>query len=233
MQHEEEKGMRLRSIYSHMEKGAAAVPAGENCKLVLRHSIRHDPVTADDMDATLTEEGRAMAQWFGSGIGYEIGHVASSSRQRNIQTCQAILSGKGVEREIAIARDELETPHAQDLELSGAAFAELNYYCRDILHRLKNGGLPGFNPIGVATRIMTDYIFASGNACGCVDLFCTHDFQMAILLAGLFGYSPDDEMSQEGEWPLMLEGMILWGERSHFWCAWRGEVREFINHGIR
>ena len=32
--------MELKSIYQHMEKGAAAVPDKANCKIVFRHSIR-------------------------------------------------------------------------------------------------------------------------------------------------------------------------------------------------
>lgn len=76
---------------------------------------------------------------------------------------------------------------------------------------------------------MLDYIFDNGNIENTVDLFCTHDFQMAILYAYLFDFGKIKDDFIKNKWPMMLEGMIIWGARNHFWCSWRNEVKEFIN----
>ena len=73
-------------------------------------------------------------------------------------------------------------------------------------------------------------MFANGNKENSVDLFCTHDFQMAILYAGLFNFAETKDSIINNKWPMMLEGMIFWGNRNHFWCAWRGEVKEYKNY---
>lgn len=222
--------MKICSIYKHMEAGAVAVPMGANSKLVFRHSIRKKIESGVGREVELTNEGCEMARWFGSNLDVEIGHVASSSCKRNIDTCKWILDGKGVEREIEIASDELECPQAKDLELSSKVFEQYNFESTKIIHDLKTKGLPGFNTIRVASQIMLDYIFKTGNKRDTVDLYCTHDFQMAILYAGLFDYDPTPATLKELKWPMMLEGMILWGEREHFWCAWRNEIRDFISY---
>ena len=76
---------------------------------------------------------------------------------------------------------------------------------------------------------MLDYIFENGNEKNKVDLFCTHDFQMAILYAHLFDFASSRKSIEKNKWPMMLEGMIFWGNRKHFWCSWRNEIKEFEN----
>lgn len=221
--------MELKSIYQHMEKGAAAVPNKANCKIVFRHSIRKSIESGVGREVPLTDEGMVLAQWFGQNLNYEIGFVASSSCDRNKHTCMEILSGKGVQKDIITARNELECPQAKDEILSGKVFNQYNFRSDVIIHKVKTEGLPGFNTIEEATKIMLDYFFSNGNRENTVDLFCTHDFQMAILFACLFDFDPTEETLKHDKWPMMLEGMIFWGKRTHFWCSWRGEIKEFVN----
>lgn len=210
-----------------MEEGTAVVPTGANFKIVLRHSIREKIDSDSIRDAELTDEGIVLSKWFGRYIEGEIGYIASSSCKRNIDTCKYILEGKGITKKIIIASNELEWPQAKDLELSSEVFKQYNSECTTIIHKLKTEGLPGFNNIKVTSQIMLDYIFNTGNKKNNIDIYCTHDFQMAILNAYLFDYDP---LQGKIKWPMMLEGMIFWGKREHFWCAWRNEIREFINY---
>ena len=221
--------MNLKAIYHHMEKGAQAVPEKANCKIVFRHSIRKSIVSGVGREVPLTNEGITLAQWFGQNLKYDIGFFASSSCERNIHTCKEILAGKGVHKDIVIASEELECPPAKDKELSGKIFEQYNFKSDIIIHKVKTEGLPGFNTIKKASQIMLDFIFSNGNEENTIDLFCTHDFQMAILYAYLFDYDPMDETLKHQQWPMMLEGMIFWGDRKHFWCSWRDEIKEFIN----
>ena len=111
-------------------------------------------------------------------------------------------------------------------------FTDLNYQNDEIIFRMNNENLPGFNSVEVATKIMIDFIFSNGCKKNTVDLFCTHDLQMAVLYSGLFGFGKTKDSIFQNKWPMMLEGMILWGERNHFWCSWRNEIKEFVNFSI-
>lgn len=126
--------------------------------------------------------------------------------------------------------NELEGPQTKDKVLSDEVFEKNNFANDEIIFQMKKGGLQGFNSIEDATKIMLDFMFTNGNQENTVDLFCTHDFQMSILYAGLFDFAKTKESIKENKWPMMLEGMIFWGNRKHFWCSWRNEVKEFINY---
>jgi hypothetical protein len=212
-----------------MEKGAEKVPNDTNCKIIFRHSIRHR-IDLNDIRATeLTNEGIELAKSFGRGIGCKIGFVGSSTCTRNIQTCEEIFNGCGYVLPINHARNELELPQVNNKELSNKTFKEYNFENTRIIYALKNNGLPGFNSLEKASKIMFDYMFSNGNKENTVDLFCTHDFQMAILYAHLFDFGKTKDDFAKYKWPMMLEGMITWGTKSHFWCSWRGEIKEFVD----
>ena len=219
--------MKLKSIYEHMENATKKIPENANCKIIFRHSIREKIDSGVGRKVKLTDEGVELARFFGRNLETEIGFVASSSCDRNIQTCEEILLGAKCKREIIIAPNELEGPQTKDKGLSDKVFEQYNFANNEIIYQMKKDSLPGFNSVEDATKIMVDFMFANGNKENSVDLFCTHDFQMAILYAGLFNFAETKDSIINNKWPMMLEGMIFWGNRNHFWCAWRGEVKEY------
>ena len=221
--------MKLISIYEHMEKGASKVPGGQNCKIIFRHSIRGKIESGVGREVSLIDEGIELCKSFGRNLQYDIGYVASSTCLRNIQTCENILLGKDQNRNIVKASKELEYPQTKDRFLSDKVFEELKFNNQEIIFKLKKEGLEGFNSIQESAKIMLDYMFSNGNLENTVDLYCTHDFQMAILYAYLFDFASTRRSIENNKWPMMLEGMILWGEKNHFWCSWRNEIREFLN----
>ena len=221
--------MKLKSIYEHMENATKKIPENANCKIIFRHSIRGKIDSGVGRKVKLTDEGVELARFFGRNLETEIGFVASSSCDRNIQTCEEILLGAKCKREMIIAPNELEGPQTKDKGLSDKVFEQYNFANNEIIYQMKKDCLPGFNSVEDATKIMVDFMFANGNKENSVDLFCTHDFQMAILYAGLFNFAETKDSIINNKWPMMLEGMIFWGNRNHFWCAWRGEVKEYNN----
>lgn len=221
--------MKLKSIYEHMENATKKIPENANCKIIFRHSIRGKIDSGVGRKVKLTDEGVELARFFGRNLETEIGFVASSSCDRNIQTCEEILLGAKCKREIIIAPNELEGPQTKDRGLSDKVFEQYNFANNEIIYQMKKDCLPGFNFVEDATKIMVDFMFANGNKENSVDLFCTHDFQMAILYAGLFNFAETKDSIINNKWPMMLEGMFFWGNRNHFWCAWRGEVKEYNN----
>ena len=222
--------MKLKSIYEHMENATKKIPENANCKIIFRHSIRGKIDSGVGRKVKLTDEGVELARFFGRNLETEIGFVASSSCDRNIQTCEEILLGAKCKREIIIAPNELEGPQTKDKGLSDKVFEQYNFANNEIIYQMKKDCLPGFNSVEDATKIMVNFMFANGNKENSVDLFCTHDFQMAILYAGLFNFAETKDSIINNKWPMMLEGMVFWGNRNHFWCAWRGEVKEYKNY---
>lgn len=220
--------MKLVSIYEHMETGASKVPVGQNCKIIFRHSIRGKIESGVGREVSITDEGIELCKSFGRNLQYDIGYVASSTCLRNIQTCENILLGKGQNRNIVKAPNEMEYPHIKDSFISNKIFEELKFNNQEIIFKLKNEGLEGFNSIQESAKIMLDYMFSNGNLENTVDLYCTHDFQMAILYAHLFDFTSTRKSIENNKWPMMLEGMIFWGEKNHFRCSWRNEIRDFV-----
>lgn len=211
-----------------MKLGASKVPNNENCKIIFRHSIRGEIHSGVGKDVPLTNEGIELCKSFGKHLQYDIGFVASSSCPRNIQTCENILLGSNKKRQIVLAPNQLECPQIKDRDLSDKVFDKLQSNTPEIIFRMKNDFLQGFNTLEESANIMLDFIFENGNEKNKVDLFCTHDFQMAILYAHLFDFAATRESIINNTWPMMLEGMIFWGDRKHFWCSWRNEIKEFI-----
>lgn len=220
--------MKLFSIYKHMEDGALAAPKDENIKIIFRHSIRESIRSGVGRDVPLTNEGIELARSFGRNLSRQIGFIASSSCDRNFRTCESILEGKKAKKEIVIASRELELPQIKDRSLSDKIFEEMNYQSDKVLLKLRMEGLPGFNSVEQSGKIILDYIFLHGNQRNEVDLFCTHDFQMAILYSYLFDFGATELSILQNKWPMMLEGMIFWGKRENFWCSWRGEIKNFV-----
>lgn len=208
--------MKLKSIYEHMENATKKIPENANCKIIFRHSIRGKIDSGVGRKVKLTDEGVELARFFGRNLETEIGFVASSSCDRNIQTCEEILLGAKCKREIIIAPNELEGPQTKDKGLSDKVFEQYNFANNEIIYQMKKDCLPGFNSVEDATKIMVDFMFANGNKENSVDLFCTHDFQMAILYAGLFNFAETKDSIINNKWPMMLEGMIFLGKSKSF-----------------
>ena len=76
-----------------------------------------------------------------------------------------------------------------------------------------------------------DFVFNTGNKGSCIDLYCTHDFHIGMLLAVMFD-DIDTIDNLAANWPNMLEGMLLYGTRESFYCLWRGKTKYFRNYLI-
>ena len=74
-----------------------------------------------------------------------------------------------------------------------------------------------------------DFVFTTGNKKHSIDLYCSHDFYIGMMLDIMF-----DEIETVEDlttnWPNMLEGMLLYGTREAFFCVWRGKIRYFTNY---
>ena len=194
-----------------------------NVKLLLRHSIRQSLKGVDDtISISLTEEGILNAYNFGKNLPWNIGVASTSIARRCIQTVDKIVEGSR-SGHIVSPTDILTSPALFDLELAKETHsAEGNL--KNIARKLSQGQtLPGFYSVKITAEKLLDYIFSVGNECKTLDLFCTHDFNVVILLSYLM-LSIADSDKIVMDWPVPLEGIYLWGERYDFNYFWKGKI---------
>jgi len=229
--------MNILTIYKTMEESIKLCPKGENIKFLFRHSIREEIMkgasNADMQKAELTREGRIMAERLGESFDFDIGSVSSSHTQRCIDTCKEIINGyKGnhIQNNYEIILSKmLQCPHldkeknvSKELKTWEKLGTEGIFDCF-----AKNIEMLGFFDLEKSSKRIINYIFNTGNKKNTIDLFCTHDFQLAMLL--LYFNKNKNEFKEklfndkEMEWPFMLEGMFLWGNENSYSAIWRGK----------
>lgn len=214
-----------------MSDDSLAIPNGVNVKMVFRHSFRDTLQGKDNPDAVpLNEEGKRAALEFGMGIYPEIGQMHSSFAPRCIQTLEYINMGKRSNIPIVVSKEILGEGFTMNKKLADQSF-KLGGSLKGIVYRLVHEvAVPGFYPIRLTTKFMLDYIFSTGNDDNKIDLYCTHDFHIALMISLIFDINKlTDIVSQ---WPRMLEGFWVWGNRDDFYIVWRGQYRHLVNYLI-
>lgn len=208
-----------------METGASAIPAKENIKLLFRHSIRSSSAKSNEPNGlTLTREGEMMAQYFGRNIVYSIGTVICSHFRRCVQTVEQMQMGRN--EEWIIHTDERLSANLICPNEEGQSFIfELGL--KKVVCMLANGiSLRGFNSADACISSIVDLVFSTGNENGTLDLYCTHDIHIMLVIARLFRIEKLEEIRDN--WPYMLEGIYLWGRREDFYVTWRGQTKRFV-----
>lgn len=221
--------MVLRSIYPSLEDSARLLPSSGNIKFIFRHSLRptlqgvkkHEKVR-------LTIEGEKLATELGESISYSIGELHSSIIPRCIQTINCIMENRQEQRNIILSQEVLTDVFAKDREIANISFKKIGSL-KKLVYNLQSGEpIKGFRPFDDCISMILDYIFSTGNKANKLDLYCTHDLQLAMLNSALF-YPESSIEVIEHHWPNMLEGMFFWGKRENFYCVWRGRIKRHIN----
>jgi hypothetical protein len=225
--------MKILSIYKSMEKSAELCPDGQNIKMLIRHSIRQEVRSDTGLEAfenaQLTREGRKMAERLGESLSMDIGTISSSCTQRCIDTCQEIINGYNKSHSKyyhdIIKTEMLQRPHCKNVQEEHDTWEKIGM--KGILDGFAiNTDMPGIYDIETSVNRMVDYIFETGNDNNSIDIFCTHDFQLAMLLLFFNGKVPEYKQklfNEDDNWPFMLEGMFLWKSESSINVLWRDE----------
>jgi hypothetical protein len=224
--------MKIFSIYESMQESANLCPVNTNIKMLMRHSVRQDikeGASVEEMqNAQLTREGKVMAKRFGSSIEMSVNTISSSCNQRCVDTCSELIKGynkthRKFNGEI-IKTKLLECPHSKGTE-DGGTFKRLGI--EGIFDGWVNHvDMHGIYDINISSNKLLDYIFGTGNINNTLDIFCMHDFQLAMLL--LFFNNNSIEFKQRlfapDYWPFMLEGMFLYENKTNINWIWRGKL---------
>lgn len=211
-----------------MDEDAAKIPEGENVKMVFRHSFRDtlQGTAAPDL-VPLNENGVQSANSLGNELFGEIGQMHSSHAPRCIQTLECISQGKGLHLPISVSKDILGDGFATDRELASMSFRSIGSLKKVADLLAHDVTVKGFRPIRQTVKSMLDYIFNNGNEPGKIDLYCTHDFHIALMICLIFNQNSHKDIASE--WPCMLEGFFAWGTRKNFTIIWRGRSCHCVN----
>lgn len=217
--------LKMKSLYMEMNENAKHIPANANVKFIFRHSFR-DPFEKENdyRTMTLNEYGIQKAREFGMSIEYPLGSVFSSSLKRCVQTLQFMTNSDN----IVIAPDYLTSVFTYDSKQADQQIRLLGSLKKVIIALKKGDTLPGFYPLKKTVSNLIDFIFSTGNKACSMDLYCTHDFHIGMLLVMLFDDLNDFE-SLSTNWPRMLEGVLLYGTRDSFYCFWRNKSKFISN----
>jgi broad specificity phosphatase PhoE len=229
--------MRIFSIYKSMEKSAELCPDRQNVKMLIRHSLRQD--VRDDAGleaiekALLTREGKKMAERLGESLDMDIGTISSSCTQRCVETCQEIMNGYNKNHSKynhdIIKTEVLQRPQCKNVQEEHGTWEKIGM--SGIFDGFaKNIDMPGIYDLETSVGRMVNYIFETGNKNDSIDIFCTHDFQIAMLLLFLNGKNLEYKQilfNESDNWPFMLEGMFLWKSESGINVLWRDEKYTF------
>lgn len=204
---------------------------GTNMKLVIRHSIRPSLKGVDfsnSINIGLTEEGIEMAFTFGNGLSIPLGFVSSSESIRCVQTIEAILDGANTNYSKIETSRILTSPAIKNQKEAMKTLCNTNL--KQVAYLLSiNQQVIGFTNIRTTSEMILDYIFESGNEENSLDIYCTHDFNIVILLLFFWPSINTYKLITEN-WPEPLEGVIICGNRNEFEVYWRNYFFHYTNH---
>ena len=214
--------MVIQSIYRTMNDDASRIPDGINRKLIFRHSFRNKLHGVKNHDEVLlNQEGERAAFLFGKGISATIGQMHSSYIPRCVQTLEYINMGKNQHIPIMVSEDILGNGFTMNKKIADQSFKSVGSLKKVVQLLMNDIPVDGFYPIRHTTKTMLDYIFSTGNEVDKLDLYCTHDFHIALVISQIFDLRGLDEIISQ--WPNMLEGFFVWGTREDFRLLWRGK----------
>lgn len=210
-----------------MKESARTIPECVNAKLVIRHSIRQPLRTNENpYMVPLTDEGICLARHFGRGLNISLGYVLTSRALRCIQTVESIIEGSFSDSVMYESIDMIRLCASN--EVDNSILLQRGISAKRLIAQINSEiEIPGLLSINQIVKNHLDIIFSNGGAYGTLDVFCTHDFQMMVLLSSLFDKVSDID-SIRLVWPRMLEGFFFWGERNDFYCSWRNRTKHYV-----
>ena len=193
--------------------------------MIFRHSFR-DPFIGESDYRTklLNEYGIQQAKAFGMAIEYPVGSIYSSELERCRQTVICMTNNDNIN----VVPEILTTVFTYDSVLADQQIRRLGSLKKTLMELKCGNTLPGFYPLEKIVNKILDFVFSTGNKEHTIDLYCTHDFHIGMMLIMLF-----DDINTldalQANWPRMLEGVLLYGSRDSFYCYWRGKSCHVFN----
>lgn len=194
-------------------------------KLLIRHSTRPPLKGSKDPDSVLlTKEGVTKAVDLGKSLRLPIRNCYSSNIPRCLQTLESILEGAQQKRDIKF-NEILSLGMFEDQNLCREFIIEnsLRYTIYRIYPEISKMDIPmGFIDIHTCASKILKLLFDEDDDDNFLDIYCTHDYQIAVLVTLLFNCDVTVDSIKE-MWPEMLEGIYFSGQPTNLKCYYRNQ----------
>lgn len=197
-------------IADYIRSPLELAPLDHHVALLVRHSIRF-PINVPEETwlASLTSEGIQLAEEFGAWLAPRRSpyRVMTSPVGRCVETSRSVIRGANWPNPVVI-----------DQKL-GFPFIEKGW------QRVNSDG--SLTEIPHEALEVLDYLLEDTTHAAGLNLFVTHDGNIAFMVMALLG-----EPITEENWPAFLEGMAFWREQEALRIAWRGKVYDLKKQNV-
>ena len=206
-----------------MIRWLADIPPDLPVAVLLRHSVREEPLPPSDAGKTtpITPIGTALGRELGTLIGDRLQRLHTSPLPRCTQTAEAIRAG--AQANVPIVHDCLlgdPGVYVVDGRQADSIWKELGH---DAVMRFLMSGNdvpPGIADSDPAARFLVRHMLTVAGHNRGLHLFVTHDSLISATTARLFG-----EPLEKVNWPWYLEGTFFWQQDGVLLTAYRDRCR--------
>jgi hypothetical protein len=170
-----------------------------------------------------------MANRLGETLDTSLGSISSSFAPRCIRTCNEIIDGYNKSHKkldiYVIKIKALQEPHIENHKIATDTWRKLGEDAvnKALVSFVNEKNMHGMYDLEESMNKLLDYIFSAVSKRNTIDVFCTHDFQMIMLLLFLFGNNQENlNKILTVDYPLMLEG-IFYGVTKKVNVSWKGK----------
>lgn len=198
----------------------ALVPNGVRAAFLVRHAERPEiPLGSFGLCVDITADGVRHAEELGQQLRGRPRHrLVASPLPRCLNTARAIARGAGWTA-VPTSDIRLASPFISDNKVAVVTYARYGL-APTVMHQLEDDQPPpGFRATREGMKTMLETVIAPAHADAGLDVFVTHDANIAVAAGYLVGTVVDDD-----NWPSFLEGMFFWRREQGLGLAWRGEV---------
>lgn len=208
------------------------LPKNTAISLLTRHSIREEPENYNaHYKLPLTEEGIALAAYWGALQPFEKFHLFSSPIGRCLETAFHMHRGSYVELESAQGSANIQ--QVSLLAEPGCFIADREIMQKvgqifvaegpvSFLNHMMSGKFESYLSVKSGVGKLLEHFLEHQNdqSTEQLNIHVSHDTILAAFVYSLLGKT---NLKQE-DWPRMMEGVYLWFDETHVHGVWRGQV---------
>ncbi len=197
----------------------AQIPRNVPAALITRHSIRGEGTNLiASYSVPLTPEGKDLAEWLGAQLPQPVANVYSSPVGRCVETGEHLLKGANQAHSIQTNSLLVEPgSFVQDIQQVGGFFLKKGPV--EFANRHIAGTVRGMKALSEGSLDILYHVHQNLAQPGTLSIHVTHD----TILAPLVAYLQKMPAITQSDWPLMMEGVVLWFDDNLVHWVWRGK----------
>jgi len=211
------------------KESLALIPKNTPITLFTRHSIREEPENYNaHYKLPLTEQGRALATYWGGLQPFDEFRLFSSPVGRCVETAEHMFRGNNPENSSNAIQIQQESLLAEpgcfiaDIKIMhtvGQIFVSEGPI--SFINRMISGNFEEHLSVKEGVKKLLDYFIRHQHQQSLqqLNIHVSHDTILAAFVYSLLG----KQNIEANDWPRMMEGVYLWFEDNHVHGVWRGK----------